>query len=75
MEAELRRWIAEHGEEGRMPTQRELRASGAAALYDSISRLGGTKAFARRLRRALATPNQGLGPIVVGGVHAYKWVG
>ena len=51
MEAELRRWIAEHGDEARMPTQRELRASGAAALYDSISRLGGTKAFARRLRR------------------------
>jgi len=52
VEAELRRWMAQRGVAGRMPTQAELRASGAAALCVAVSSLGGIQGFAARLGRA-----------------------
>lgn len=54
MEAELRRWMSEHGVTGRMPTKAELRSSNANSLHWSIGRLGGSSAFAQRLRLAPA---------------------
>ncbi len=51
VEAELRRWMAQRGVVGRMPTQAELRASGAAALCVAVSSLGGIQGFAARLGR------------------------
>lgn len=54
VEAELRRWMREHGVSGRMPTEAELRSSNANTLHFSIGRLGGSTAFAQRLRLAPA---------------------
>ena len=54
MDAELRRWMSEHGVSGRMPTKSELRSSSANSLHWSIGRLGGSTAFAQRLRLAPA---------------------
>ena len=50
VEAELRAWMTADGVEGRMPTNMELRASGANSLALAIANYhGGYVAFARRL--------------------------
>eukprot|EP01026_Neomeris_dumetosa_P030240 TRINITY_DN2423_c0_g1_i6.p1 TRINITY_DN2423_c0_g1~~TRINITY_DN2423_c0_g1_i6.p1 ORF type:complete len:488 (-),score=47.26 TRINITY_DN2423_c0_g1_i6:316-1779(-) len=49
VETQLRTWMAEHNVRGRMPSQRELRRSGANSLAIAIDKLGGYNVFAYKL--------------------------
>ncbi|KAK9814279.1 hypothetical protein WJX72_003320 [[Myrmecia] bisecta] len=50
VEKELKAWLKEHKVKGRMPTQRELRKSGANMLSVAISKHGGLVGLRERLR-------------------------
>eukprot|EP00887_Chlorella_sp_A99_P005558 scaffold1.g5558.t1 len=51
----LRLWMESHGVAGRLPTQRELRASGANTLSAAVDALGGLAAFGEAMHLGLAS--------------------
>ena len=53
-ERELRAFIAEHGQPGRMPLQRDLLAAGRADLMYALQSFGGSYAVAQHLGQAAA---------------------
>ena len=50
VDAELRRFTAQHALGGRLPTSRELRAAGANALDVAVTHHGGYHVFRERLQ-------------------------
>ncbi|GAB4817705.1 hypothetical protein N2152v2_004751 [Parachlorella kessleri] len=54
VEEELRHWMAQAGQQDRLPTQQQLRASGANTLAASIANLGGLAAYSRRMGLPMA---------------------
>ncbi|KAL4431051.1 hypothetical protein ABPG75_006307 [Micractinium tetrahymenae] len=55
VELELSKWMEQHGRQGRLPTQRELRRSGANTLSAKVDSHGGLAVFAERMGLPLAS--------------------
>lgn len=55
IERELRDWMRAHNIKDKLPSQRQLRISGASSLAASIDRHGGLRVFARRMGVSLSS--------------------
>ncbi|XP_031473417.1 uncharacterized protein LOC116245933 isoform X1 [Nymphaea colorata] len=54
LESELRKYIAEHGQEGLMPMRKQLRLDGRVDLEKAITRMGGFRHIASLMNLSLA---------------------
>lgn len=61
--------MLEHDVEGRLPTQKELRASGANTLSAAVDTLGGLAVFGARLQLSLASGRRPNGCAGGGSMH------